>query len=86
MATRAKASEEPEGPVEDDWTTWTDAELMTRLLRRGCDPVEAKGLVRDRALGGPAVEEIEAYLAVEILDQNERPVRLEVPLDRRRAR
>lgn len=71
--------------LEEDWTTWSDAELMGRLLRRGSEATAAKALVRDRVMAS-AVEEIEEILALEFLDDNDKPVRLESTLDRRNRR
>jgi hypothetical protein len=71
--------------TETDWHTWTDAELLTRLLRRQVDPVTAKGWVRDRALDD-IVAEIEAVLGATYKDANDKPQRLELPFDRRARR
>lgn len=71
--------------VEDDWTTWSDSELRARLIRRGADPVQVKGWVRDRE-HEEAIDEIKAILAVEILGPDDKPVRLETSLERRTGR
>lgn len=70
---------------EDDWHTWTDSELLSRLLRRMVDPVTAKGWVRDRALDDIDAE-IEAVLSATYKDANDKPQRLELPFDRRARR
>lgn len=71
--------------VEGDWHTWTDSELLTRLMRRMVDPVTAKGWVRDRALDDIEAE-IAAVLEATYKDANDKPARLELPFDRRARR
>lgn len=66
----------------EDWHTMSDAEVMGRLLRRGMEPVYAKGLVRDRETQA-AAEEIEEMLTTVYLDEKEQPIKFEHPIDRR---
>jgi hypothetical protein len=71
--------------VEGDWTTWSDPELLGRLLRRGVEGVTAKGWVRDR-MTAEVIEEIETVLTSNYSDEDGKEVRLEMPLDRRARR
>lgn len=66
----------------EDWHTFSDPEVMARLLRRGVEAVYAKGLVRDRATEA-ADEEINEVLTKQYLDDQEQPIKFEHPLDRR---
>lgn len=76
-----KPAEDQPKPAED-WHTMTDPEVMGRLLRRGCEPVTAKGLIRDRLLPD-AEEQIAEWLDKVYLDHNEAPIKFEHPIDRR---
>lgn len=71
--------------IEEDWTTWSDPELMGRLLRRECEAVHAKALVRDRVMPD-AVEEIEEFLKFTIVNDHDEVIKLETTLDRRARR
>jgi predicted transcriptional regulator len=71
--------------VEDDWTTWSDAEVLGRLMRRGIEGVYAKGLVRDRVMPESA-DEIFTILSREYKDDEGKVQRFETPLDRRPLR
>lgn len=69
----------------NDWTKYDDVEVMSRLLRRGVEPIAAKALVRDRRLP-EAAEDIEDVLGREFLDADDKPIRFETPIDRRPRR
>ena len=71
--------------IEGDWRTYTDSELLGRLLRRGIEPVYAKGLIRDRALDEQA-DEIDTILNTPVVGPDKKEVRVELPLDRRARR
>lgn len=86
---------EPEAEVEEDtpvfvpedheWTKWPDAEIMGRLLRRGMEPVAAKGLVAGR-LNTAAALEITEELERVYRDDEGKAVKHEIPLDQRPRR
>lgn len=68
--------------VEIDWHEMSDPEVMARLLRRGIEPVTAKGWVRDREQPW-ADEEIGECLTATYLDANDEPIKFEHNIDRR---
>ncbi len=67
------------------WLDLDDVEVNTRLIRRGVDPVIAKGWVRDRQLQDAQVE-ITSVLERYYLDENDEVVQLEIPPERRSRR
>lgn len=71
--------------TEPEWFEFPDAEVMARLIRRGVDPVTAKGWIRDRVMPY-AVDEIGAVLNAVYKDDKDEVIRHEIPLDRRPRR
>lgn len=68
----------------DVWQDLSDAEVMSRLLRRGVEPVQAKGWVRDRE-SEYAAEEIGAVLDKEYYnpDEPDKAITFEIPIEKR---
>lgn len=80
---RQKVKEEAERQAS--WENWDDVELRTCLIRRGVEPVTAKGWVRDRQLQF-AHDEIASILDRTYVDENDDEIVFEIPQDRRLRR